>query len=128
MVCAYIYICMYIYIYVEHRKMREVWSQNRKREAIQIQWANYSLEVTSRDIIPFYQNNIKTIIPRLRHASWLEALTLSCASVPCELHAERPDVPAFTGVNDEHFNAYVARNLRKRHFSNATRQSLSQTG
>ena len=55
----------------------------------------------------------------------LEEITLSCSSLPVEEQAERPDVPAFTGVWELHFNAYVARNLRGRHFSKVTRQSLS---
>lgn len=40
-------------------------------------------------------------------------------------HAERPLVPAFTGVHDEHFNARVTKNLPRRAFRRATKQRLS---
>ena len=62
---------------------------------------------------------------RVRAVSWLDASTLGWSVFPTEAHSARPEVPAFTGVHDEHFIANVARNLPILHSRSANKQRLS---
>ena len=62
---------------------------------------------------------------RLRQSNLLDVSTLSIPSLPSEAQADRPDVPAFTRVNELHFIAKVARNLCIRQLNSVTRHRLS---
>ena len=51
--------------------------------------------------------------------------TESKSSKPVDAHGQRPLVPRFTGVQDEHFKAYVERNFPRRALSSTATQRLS---
>lgn len=50
-------------------------------------------------------NNYSFALKRFRAESLLDSTTLMCSLKPREAHADLPDVPLFTGVNDEQRNA-----------------------